>query len=290
MITKFLFLISESFRIILRAKISAVISSITIGIVLIIFSLAYLSYDNLLGFSNQFKSKYRIEVFFHEDYDLNQSRDLFNTILILEGIEQGEFIDKEKASELFYSFFNEEIEKIIGDNPLPMGGRFEISADYRDAGKMKKIVEEIRMMHGVDLASFQQGIISRIDSVMGNLFGIFILLGISIFIVSITLVSNTMRLIIHAKQDSIETLHLLGATNSFIRFPLVVEGIIQGLLGAAFSLLFLYVISSFQEYLFELFIPLPLINPLDLLFHNILLGIILALIGSYRGISKYLPK
>ena len=83
MITKFLFLFSESFRIILRAKIPAVISSITIGIVLIIFSLAYLSYDNLLGFSHQFKSKYRIEVFFHEDYNLNEARDLFNTILMV---------------------------------------------------------------------------------------------------------------------------------------------------------------------------------------------------------------
>ena len=131
MITKFLFLISESFRIILRAKISAVISSITIGIVLIIFSLAYLSYDNLLGYSHKFKSKYRIEVFFYEDYDLDKSRDLFNTILILEGIEQGTFIDKDKASELFYSFFNEKIEEIIDENPLPMGGRFEIAEDYR---------------------------------------------------------------------------------------------------------------------------------------------------------------
>ena len=65
------------------------------------------------------------------------------------------------------------------------------------------------------------------------------ILGIVIFMISVTLVSNTMRLIIHSKQDSIETLHLLGATNGFIRFPLVIEGIIQGLCGAGFSLFFL---------------------------------------------------
>ena len=76
--------------------------------------------------------------------------------------------------------------------------------------------------------------------------------GIIIFIISIIFVSNTIRLIIHSKQESIETLHLLGATNSFIRFPLVVEGIIQGLLGAGFSISFLFMLSSFQEYLFEL--------------------------------------
>ena len=290
MVTKILFLISESFRTILRAKIPAVISSITIGIVLIIFSLAYFTYDNLLGYSHQFKSKYRIEVFFYNNLDLEQGIDLFNTILIIEGIEQGEFIDKERASELFHSFFNEKIEKIIGENPLPMGGRFEISKNYRDANQMREIVQKIRMMDGVDIASFQQGVISRIDSVIENLFGIFMILGIIIFIISIILVSNTIRLIIHSKQESIETLHLLGATNSFIRFPLVVEGIIQGLLGAGFSISFLFMISSFQEYLFELFMPLPLIMPLDLISFNLILGILLSLIGSYRGIAKYLPK
>ena len=290
MVTKILFLISESFRTILRAKIPAVISSITIGIVLIIFSLAYFTYDNLLGYSHQFKSKYRIEVFFDNNLSLEQGINLFNTILIKEGIEQGEFIDKEGASQLFQSFFNEKIEKIIGDNPLPMGGRFEIAKDYRDANKMHKIVQEIRVIDGVDIASFQQGVISRIDSVIENLFGIFIILGGTIFIISITLVSNTIRLIIHSKQESIETLHLLGATNSFIRFPLVVEGIIQGLFGAGFSLLFLFIFSSFQEYLFELFMPFPLIIPLELISFNLILGILLSLIGSYRGIAKYLPR
>ena len=290
MISKILFLISESLRTILRAKIPAIISSITIGIVLIIFSLAYLTYDNLLGYSHQFKSKYRIEVFFDNELDLVKSRNLFNTILILEGIEQGEFIDKDRASKLFYSFFNEKIEKIVGDNPLPMGGRFEISEGFRDADEMKQIVHEIRTMDGVDVASFQQGVISRIDTVIENLFGIFMILGITIFVISIIVVSNTIRLIIHSKQDAIETLHLLGATNSFIRFPLVIEGMIQGLLGAGFSLLFLYMLSSFQEYLFELFIPLPLIKPFDLILYNLVLGILLSLIGSFRGISKYLPK
>jgi len=290
MISKILFLISESLRTILRAKIPAIISSITIGIVLIIFSLAYLTYDNLLGYSHQFKSKYRIEVFFDNELDLVKSRNLFNTILILEGIEQGEFIDKDRASKLFYSFFNEKIEKIVGDNPLPMGGRFEISEGFRDADEMKQIVHEIRTMDGVDVASFQQGVISRIDTVIENLFGIFMILGITIFVISIIVVSNTIRLIIHSKQDAIETLHLLGATNSFIRFPLVIEGMIQGLLGAGFSLLFLYMLSSFQEYLFELFIPLSLIKPFDLILYNLVLGILLSLIGSFRGISKYLPK
>ncbi|MDP7027022.1 MAG: permease-like cell division protein FtsX [Candidatus Marinimicrobia bacterium] len=290
MITKLLFLLSESFRALFRAKLPAAISSITIAIALVIFSLAYFSYVNLLGYSYKFKSKYRIEVFFHNDLATDDARELFNTILISDGIEQGEFIDKEKASELFKSYFHEDINEIIGENPLPMGGRYDIATDYRNSNKMRRIVREIRRLEGVDVASFQQGIISRVDSIVENILGISMVFGIAIFIIAVILVSNTIRLIIHAKQETIETMHLLGATNSFIRFPFVVEGIIQGVLGAGFSLLILYLLRSLQAYLLEPLVNIPLMEPANLIAYNFIFGLLLALIGSYRGISKYLPK
>ena len=290
MITKLLFLFSESFRALFRAKLPAAISSITIAIALVIFSLAYFSYVNLLGYSYKFKSKYRIEVFFDNDLATNDARELFNTILISDGIEQGEFIDKEKASELFKLYFHEDINEIIGENPLPMGGRYDIATDYQNSNMMRRMVQDIRRLEGVDVASFQQGIISRVDSIVENILGISMVFGIVIFIIAVILVSNTIRLIIHAKKETIETMHLLGATNSFIRFPFVVEGIIQGVLGAGFSLLILYLLRSLQAYLLEPLVKIPLVEPANLIAYNFIFGLLLALIGSYRGISKYLPK
>ena len=290
MITKLLFLLSESFRALFRAKLPAAISSITIGIALVIFSLAYFTYVNLIGYSYKFKSKYRIEVFFQSDLNADEARDLFNTILISDGIEQGEFINKEKAAELFKSYFHEDINEIIGENPLPMGGQYDIAVDYRNSTQMRSMVLEIRRLEGVDVASFQQGVISRVDSFVENILGVSMAMGVAIFIIAVILVSNTIRLIIHARQEAIETMHLLGATNSFIRFPFVVEGIIQGILGAGFSLLILYLLRSLQSYLLEPLVNLPFVEPANLIAYNIIFGLILALIGSYRGISKYLPK
>ena len=290
MITKLLFLLSESCRALVRAKLHAAISSITIAIALVIFSMAYFAYTNILGYSYKFKAKYRIEVFFENYLEMEQARDLFNTILILDGIEQGEFIDKNKAANLFEGYFSEDIIDIIGENPLPMGGRFDIAMDYRNAHEMQNIVNQIRQQEGVDLVSFQHGLIARIDNIIENILGIGLLLGIGIFIISVVLVSNTIRLIIHAKQDTVEILHLLGATNSFIRFPFVVEGIMQGLIGSCLSLLILLIFSSIQSYLLEPLIRLPIIAPSTMIIYNFIFGLLLALIGSYRGIAKYLPK
>ena len=290
MITKLIFLLAESFRALFRAKLPAVISSITIAITLVIFSLAYFTYVNLLGYSYKFKSKYRIEVFFQNDLNTDEARDLFNTILISDGIEQGEFINKEKAADLFKLYFHEDIIDIIGENPLPMGGRYDINVDYRNSEEMSSMVRVIRRLAGVDVASFQHGVISRVDSIVENILWVSMVLGMIIFIISLILISNTIRLIIHARQEAIKTMHLLGATNSFIRFPFVAEGIIQGLIGAGFSLLILYLLRSLQSYLLEPLVSLPLVEPANLIAYNIIFGLMLALIGSYRGISKYLPK
>ena len=290
MIHKFIFLLSESFRALLRAKLPAAISSITIAITLVIFSLAYFTYVNLVGYSYKFKSKYRIEVFFQSDLNTDEARDLFNTILISDGIEQGEFINKEKAADLFKLYFHEDIIDIIGENPLPMGGRYDINVDYRNSEQMSSMVRDIRRLAGVDVASFQHGVISRVDSIVENILWVSMVLGMIIFIISLILISNTIRLIIHARQEAIETMHLLGATNNFIRFPFVAEGIIQGLIGAGFSLLILYLLRSLQSYLLEPLVRLPLVEPANLITYNIIFGLMLALIGSYRSISKYLPK
>ena len=290
MITKLIFLLAESFRGLFRTKLPAAISSITIAITLVIFSLAYVTYVNLLGYSYKFKSKYQIEVFFQSDLNTDEARDLFNTILISDGIEQGEFINKEKAADLFKLYFHEDIIDIIGENPLPMGGRYDINVDYRNSEQMSSMVRDIRRLAGVDVASFQQGVISRVDSIVENILWVSIVFGITILIIAFILISNTIRLIIHARQEAIETMHLLGATNSFIRFPFVAEGIIQGLIGAGFSLLILYLLGSLQSYLLEPLVKLPLVEPTNLIAYNVIFGLMLALIGSYQGISKYLPK
>jgi cell division transport system permease protein len=85
-------------------------------------------------------------------------------------------------------------------------------------------------------------------------------------------------------------MHLLGATNSFIRFPFVAEGIIQGIIGSGFSLIILYLLRILQDYLLGPLVKLPLVEPANLIVYNIIFGLMLALIGSYRAISKYLPK
>ena len=94
MFSRLFFLLSESFKGLFRAKIPALISSMTIAITLIVFSIAYYSYMNLIDYSFEFKKKYRIDVFFNTDISSSDGKSIFDDILLIDGIEQGKFIGK----------------------------------------------------------------------------------------------------------------------------------------------------------------------------------------------------
>ncbi len=285
--SKLLFLFSESLRGLYRAKVPAIISSVTIAITLFIFSAAYYGMVNLVGYSHDFKKQYRIDVFFTTDTDEQHALELFNTILLIDGIEQGDFIDKEDAARDFKRIFNKDVVDIIGENPLPFGGRFEIDEEYRSAGEMEKVVREIRTLKGVDLALFSTGLIMRLDKIVQNIILVGVLIGIGIFFISVIMVSNTIRLIIHAKREDINTLRLLGATNLFIKIPFLLEGVFQGAIGAALSLLALSFMKALMYYILGEF-RIVIIEPVMLVTGNLLAGCLLGLFASYRSISKYL--
>ena len=287
MMSRFVFLITESFKGLFRAKLQAFISSVTICITLIVFTITYYAYINFIDYTFELKTRYRIDVFFNDDISLEASKSLYNSIMNTEGIQTGVFIDKQFAADIFERYFDAKIEQVLGANPLPLGGRFDIKQDFRNINSIEKIVEKIKLIQGVDQVTYRSGLISRLDKIIDNMFNILLIIGFGIFILSIILVSNTIRLIIHSKRNTIETLKLLGATRIFIQLPFLIEGILQGMIGSLLSITALWMIYSLAQYIF-----IPVFNPASidifLIFYgNILLGILLGLIGSFRGFSKY---
>ena len=288
MFSRLFFLLSESFKGLFRAKIPALISSMTIAITLIVFSIAYYSYMNFIDYSFEFKKKYRIDVFFNADISSSDGKSIFDNILLIDGIEQGKFIGKNEAADIFRVYFDAEIQDVIGSNILPLGGKFDVSPRYRNPSAMEVLVRKIKKMERVDQASYRSGLITRVDRIIENALNISIVIGMGIFILAIILVSNTIRLIIHSKKSTIETLYLLGATKGFIRFPFLLEGIFQGIIGAVFALSILWLLNSLIQYSLTPILQPISINTFIIVAGNFLIGSSLGLIGSYQGISKYL--
>ena len=288
MFSKMLFLISESLRGLYRSKLPALISSITIAISLIILSIAVFSYYNFIGLTKNIKSEFAIETFFDENISVEDATNLYNKILLIDGIEQGEFIDKDKAAKIFKKYFNENIQDVVGENPLPMGANYIVSANFRTSNQVKDIVTQIRRINGVEDVLFQKDTIKKLNRIVEIVISVSFIVGIFILCISVILVSNTITLIVYSRKRTIEILQLLGATNSFIKFPFFIEGIVQGCFGSILSIIFLIILNSFQIYFMESISSSHLVVPPIIMPMNIILGVLLGIVGSYRGLFRQL--
>ena len=286
-VNKLIYLFIESYKSILRTLTPSIISSLTIAVSLVILSISYYTYENLKSFTADFKDEYKIEVFFDSDLDMSNALDAFNKILLINGIEEGAFIDKETAASIFKNEFNEDVIEIIGMNPLPMGAIYGVSVEQREYKSMNNIINEIKKTPSVDDVLFSKDAIMKFDKVIRNLLSFSFIVGLFIIIIAVFFVSNTILLIIHSKQQEIRTMQLLGATDLFIKIPYIINGIALGLLGSFISSILLFSLYKFSIYLIYPYYEMPQFSNIDLLILNLIAGPLLGLIGSARALSSY---
>ena len=113
--------------------------------------------------------------------------------------------------------------------------------------------------------------------------GAFVLF-VLVFLATLFLVSNTLRLTIYAQKDKIEIMELIGATPYFIRRPYIIQGMLQGLMGGFFGSLFVWILVQIVALRFPNLLDVPLLFYL----FPLALGMLLGLLGSIFGIRRFL--
>ena len=288
MISKLKFIFHESIRAFLYARTPVILSLITIAISLIVISISFYGYLIFIKHSSSITNNYSLEVFFDSDLDFESSKDIFNKISTYDAITSGEFIDKNKSSIKFHEFFNEKVEDILGENPLPYSAEFFTSDKYRNLDSLVVFSNYLENFDGIDEVYYDKQVIVRIYNLLNRVMMAASIIGFCIVLISIILVSNTTRLMIYSKKENIKILSLMGATNLLIRIPFLLEGAIQGFLGALMSILFLFIIKFFVEYALSPFSIVFDSNFQFIIILNLGLGVALGFIGSKRAVKKYL--
>ncbi len=155
----------------------------------------------------------------------------------IENVAAVEFISKEEAlesvkstllegKEQYFEFLDEE-----GGNPLSDGARVHLS----DMSIFSETVDKIKTVKGVNSIQSQSDLAEKIDSIKNGVsVAGFWIIGI-LLVISLVIVSNTIRVTMYNRKLQISIMKAVGATNAFIRFPFVVEGILIGLISATFS-------------------------------------------------------
>lgn len=291
MMGRLFYLLGEGIRALWRARLPAMGSIFTIALTLVLFGGAYIILSNFDRATRRLQSQYRIDVFFDPLYTTKEAFQLYQKLKDVEGISSTEFINKERAAEIFKHEFGEDVVEVLGTNPLPAGAVVLVARGYRTARRINRIADDIVQTPGVTDVAYRGELVRILEryikfAVYGGL-----ALGIIALWVAIFLVSNTIKLSIYAKRETIDILYLLGGSRQFIRFPFLVEGTLQGLLGAGLAVFAILGILDVINYILEQFVLYRLIRPPYLALALTSLGIALGTLGSSRSIGKFIsPK
>ncbi|MCF7803012.1 MAG: ABC transporter permease [Candidatus Marinimicrobia bacterium] len=284
------FLIKEGFTGLTRAKFPSFVAILTITISLTLLGMAYLGGTNLYRGFNAMKSQFGVEVFLlpsATDYDRSRIEEQLEQSELVSG---WEYVTKEDAAKRFREEFGENINEVLDANPLPESYTVFLDARNHDYNDVSLVAQELSRMNGVDEVQYRQGLLRLLDRYFNAvLIGGGIILAI-ILGAAILLVANTIKLSIFAKREVIRIMRLVGATDLFIKTPFIIEGLLQGIIGAGLSLGILYGAIQGTNYLLRSFFQANLAMDLPMIVGVIGAGILFGLLGSYRSIKMFITQ
>lgn len=225
-----LFYFGEALRSVKSAKSSFILTtfSLTISVLLILFSYFTLQISDY--YSSILKSSIKINLFLKEPTSPTSQENMLAELNEQVFIDTVEFISKDQAAEQFIKETGEDFKKVLDYNPLPASFIVRIKDLYANSDSLNFIIKYLSGIQSVDEVVFREGFIYKmlgyIESVKFYLF----LLTILFSLIAIYLVYATIKLIINARLIDFGTMKLVGAKLSTIKIPVLLNGIIAGLI------------------------------------------------------------
>ncbi len=206
-----------------------------------------------------------------------------------------EFVSKEVAYEEQLREFGVEKDlfKDVIENPLPDSYRISVG----NLEQFQVTLQKIKSIENISAVRESQEVVNQITTMQKSITAICVILVAVLGVVSMLIVSNTIKLAMVSRKIDIQVMKSVGATSLFICWPFIIEGIIIGLVSGAISLVLTVIFERFEGgaimSLLEMFgsksVPmteyLPLLSGAYILF-----GVVISSVGSLVSIRKYLKK
>lgn len=226
------------------------------------------------------------------DSDISYMQD---SIKIIPGVKEVKYIDKDMAFQDAMNVFKDQQYLLEGlDKVKPFPASFVIT--FKDINQADAIKAAVEKVDGITKVKYNETTINAVIAI-SKIANIFLLgIGSVMLIVSMFIISNTIKLAVYSNKREIYIMRYIGATNSFIRRPFIVEGAIMGLLSALIS----FIVISVSYVM--LYARLPKIGtslgifgfiPYSQLWWQVLtifivIGLFIGIVGSAISIRKYL--
>lgn len=286
------YFIRETGKSIKRNGVMSLASVSTVAVSLLVLGMFLLMYLNTDNLAQYLESQVEMTVYMEDTATGEELASMRKSLVKLEGVVQVTEVTKDQAMERFKSRLGDQaglLQALGKDNPFPYS--FEIQVDRPE--RIRELVPVVSKMPKVETARFGQEVVEHLFSLtrvlrIGGAILIFFLALATLFIIV-----NTIRLTVFARRREVIIMKYVGATDWFIRWPFLLEGMVLGMGGAVIASLIvdgIYVSLMSKIYTTLAFFPIlpswPTLLYADLFI--LICGTGIGALGSYLSLKKFL--
>jgi len=274
----------------LREKRINILTALTIGLALLVFSVTVFFLFNLGTVAGQLPEKFTVMVYVKDDIPESDLKMIQKEIETEKIVKSADYISKEKAFEELKKNLRgaEFILEGLEENPLLPSFEVRIRKELFSIKAVEDLSQKIAAKPWADGIDYGKGFLDFIHSFRSAMSAIGVVVAGLLFFSIIFVIYSTIKINFYRRLDEIETYKLLGATANFIRAPFLIEGGVIGLAGGVFGVLgsFLFYYALF----FRVGKDLPLIQylvfPSELFPLMPFIGVFLGLLGTVVAIGR----
>lgn len=253
------------------AYISSVIS---IALVLLLVGVASLLIGGANDVSVYFKENVKVSVIFKQKVTQAQAGKYQLKIEQKPYVRSTHLVTVEEGTAELAAMLGEDFLGVFATNPVPLSVDVTLKAEYVCADSLAFVQKDLGESSLVEEVSCQMSLVQTLEKSIAKISMVLGVLTLLLLFVSVVLISNTVRLNLHAQRFTIHTMQLVGATRSFIAGPFIwkaaVQGLFAALLAVAVMVAALFVVKTSFAQIFELFsLPLLLSSVLVILVSGI---------------------
>src|SRR5687768_7719849 len=240
------FFLKEAIRSLSRNAAPSLAATITVLLTALVLGIFIPIVQATTGSANEVRNRVLVDVFIENKATDAEVEELRTEIASIENVKSVEFVSKEQALKEEQKERGE-LYELLGRNPLP--DSFRISPD--DPDEVEAIADQLApanvegrrqpQLAAIDEVKYREDDTDKILSVTNLVKWLGGGMALLLVFASVALVANTIRLSIFARRREVEVMKLVGATNWFIRWPFVIEGVIVGAMGGVLAILLLLV-------------------------------------------------
>lgn len=291
----FSYLISEGFRNVFKNKKSTGASLTIMCATLLIFGLVFVIVANINYMVSNIEGQQGMRVFIN-DVSEKEAKAIGEKIENINGVNTTKFVSKADALKENKEKYKDKPLAVEGytekDNPFPASYIVTLT----DLSLSKQVQQEINQIGNIKKITVRDDTIEALKNIGNAIKYASIVILILLVLISIFIMANTIKLTVHARRKEISIMKYVGATNSFIKAPFVVEGNVIGIIAALISIVILgglynVVSSNISGSIMEkMGINLLSFNEMFILLILVFLimGVLIGTIGSCMSMKKYL--